>query len=1234
MGGFNVGELFGSLILDDSQFTASLSRSGVGATLLTTELNKLKGQIIDLVPDLIKAGAKLEELALDFGLDSEKAVELVETINALSAAEARLSAMRLSGMSAAEKSANAQLEHYASLTEADRIRTTQLQKQYALENDRVSLSNRLRAEELAGQRVQTQATEVGIEQEAAYRNAAIAERATSEASYTGLVTQLRAEEVAAAQVAADEQVALANLIAVGEARAGALALAAKEAEIAAKIKLANQYADAAERTALIEKEAQLSTSGLGLRLTSSGISPRGFIGSGSSGGLLVAGAAAFSAYELVKMTEATADAARTTQNLADRLNIAWEQARGLEQGARLAGVEIGSLQQSAFHLAQALEEGGGAGKKTADALESMGVTGRTSGELLLNFLTNLSKIGDETKRIDLLHDVFQRQSQQLLPYVKNLSDLNALVSQLGPNLNENLSAKLESAAHSFSELGIAWDKLKEKAASGILGTITLKLVTGITSALNTGGISVPLIGLPNQQTLDSITGGGLSKPPNTDQRSASIASQALKDFNDRINRAASQEFRDTHSNLEALKTDLTGVQTKIKEINSSLGDLINPPSKEDRTLLGGELNTKLEEEVELRAKIKALDPNAAGKAATRSVNQAAALEEAQTALNKFADSYNSNVQFLTGEQQAFIEGSFTNLNDILGKGAGTGNLNTFKAALGNYEEALHRFTTLGKQDLAQANLGETISKLWDKLNLAASGSLSDSSTDILTPLMLQIQAKFNTGTSPELLKPFIDEFNHELSELTVTDSKLEEQAKAFGVQYEKAFKMTNKVTEDGNKELAEMMRNLTAIKQLQVTNPQMAAKLEDDFHQSQLRRILGIHDPNTLGQTQQSTLEFLGTDASLRDKQIALVKMFEAMSAVSGETAEKISQDQKIMIDGVVQDYDALKDRIAHNLSIVGNQWRELTNDIRDAVTRAISNLGGALFDTLFPNFLKAGANPLQPLVASFRSAFEQLSAYANPKAALQELIRSIQQAGSISLANAIAVKYFGNTAGPGLAAELRNGTISAKDLAAAIDSASASTTDFANQTTGQLSQLTLLWRQLVKDVVTAIVERLILVGLFSLLTWLKIIKNGTNTLASAMDEVFTKLAGKLVILFGTIGTQISLSVKATAKAVEDAINGINATATIHIVTYRDEISTGQGGGIDPSLLTGGFLSNSAAGGGSTLPGWDINPGTMIDASRVSPGRGSASHLAIQSMTVVTNNPMDFVRQLKALRLT
>lgn len=311
------------------------------------------------------------------------------------------------------------------------------------DGQRIALQTQLREEELAAIRL----TNAGLEQEMAIRAKMAEADAASELSRLGLISQLQAAEIESNIARADEEATAVAIMSAREKEYTALWL---------KLLAERDAADAASNGGRI-----------GLRVTPGGISPRGYLS--PTGGVIAAAAAAFGAYEIGSITVKAGEAAQATQNLADRLTITWQQARELEQIAQLTNVQITGLAQSAVHLAEALEEGDGKGRKTAAVLDSIGVSGSSAGELLLNFLKHLSQISDETERMDLLHQVFQRQSQALVPLVKNLDGLQGVVTSLGPNLDDNLVKRLLDSNQAVEKLSISWAKFKENLAVGLPG---------------------------------------------------------------------------------------------------------------------------------------------------------------------------------------------------------------------------------------------------------------------------------------------------------------------------------------------------------------------------------------------------------------------------------------------------------------------------------------------------------------------------------------------------------------------------------------------------------------------------------------------------------------------------------------------------------------------------------------------------------------------------------------------
>ncbi len=160
-------------------------------------------------------------------------------------------------------------------------------------------------------------------------------------------------------------------------------------------------------------------------------------------------------------------AAEATGNMADRLNLTWRETRNLEEMAQIAGVSISGLQQASFRLAESLDDTSENGKKVASALQSIGVSGSTSGELLSGFLAKLAQIPDDTQRIALAHQVLGRASQQIIPLIKNYDELQRAVQQLGPAIGDDLAGDLQKADDALDKFNISWNRFKETIAAQV-----------------------------------------------------------------------------------------------------------------------------------------------------------------------------------------------------------------------------------------------------------------------------------------------------------------------------------------------------------------------------------------------------------------------------------------------------------------------------------------------------------------------------------------------------------------------------------------------------------------------------------------------------------------------------------------------------------------------------------------------------------------------------------------------
>lgn len=190
---------------------------------------------------------------------------------------------------------------------------------------------------------------------------------------------------------------------------------------------------------------------------------------GPIGGIALAGAAAMITLgkEAFNLVQEFGAAAEQTGNLADRLNLTWRETRNLEEMGKIAGVSIQSLGAASFRLAEAFDQDSKQGQKIAAALQSIGVTGSTSGELLRGFLDKLSKIPNETERIDLAHKVLGRSSAQILPLIKNFDELKKAIQEVGPAISDLQANDLQKADDAMDKLGLATSRFKEQIAAAL-----------------------------------------------------------------------------------------------------------------------------------------------------------------------------------------------------------------------------------------------------------------------------------------------------------------------------------------------------------------------------------------------------------------------------------------------------------------------------------------------------------------------------------------------------------------------------------------------------------------------------------------------------------------------------------------------------------------------------------------------------------------------------------------------
>jgi hypothetical protein len=182
-------------------------------------------------------------------------------------------------------------------------------------------------------------------------------------------------------------------------------------------------------------------------------------------GVLTSAAAMF---ELVK---GAGEAQRELSNLAARTGLTVDQAQRLSIAAKLVGVDISALEQSARYVAEALEDSGSKGSK---AIRELGIstanfngTQREEGEVLLDVLNKLSQIPNVAQRVYLSQQLLGRGSKVLQPMIEDLPKLKEAADQLANSLDTGANKELLDADSNIKKMSESWEIFKKNLAAKI-----------------------------------------------------------------------------------------------------------------------------------------------------------------------------------------------------------------------------------------------------------------------------------------------------------------------------------------------------------------------------------------------------------------------------------------------------------------------------------------------------------------------------------------------------------------------------------------------------------------------------------------------------------------------------------------------------------------------------------------------------------------------------------------------
>lgn len=182
-------------------------------------------------------------------------------------------------------------------------------------------------------------------------------------------------------------------------------------------------------------------------------------------------------------TAAQASAAKETYNLGLRLGLTGGQAANLSAEAKLAGVNINSLQSAVRTLSSALEDPTLSGAKVAAGLKDIDVSiydaaghEREMGAVVLDTINNLGKLTDSSRVAFDAQRILGRQgAKELLPLVEQNQELQRQLEAVGVHYDDDLINKLKQADTQIQTISASWQLVKSQLAE-TLAPIVIPIV--------------------------------------------------------------------------------------------------------------------------------------------------------------------------------------------------------------------------------------------------------------------------------------------------------------------------------------------------------------------------------------------------------------------------------------------------------------------------------------------------------------------------------------------------------------------------------------------------------------------------------------------------------------------------------------------------------------------------------------------------------------------------------------
>jgi TP901 family phage tail tape measure protein len=353
------------------------------------------------------------------------------------------------------------------------------------------------------------------------------------------------------------------------------------------------------------------------------------------------------------------------------------------------------------------------------------------------------------------------------------------------------------------------------------------------------------------------------------------------------------------------------------------------------------------------------------------------------------------------------------------------------------------------------------------------------------------------------------------------------------------------------------------------TDPSLSYRLPSDVFAAFAQQMDVETAMRAVGNKSQGALNAEWMQAKKRYEDIAAVVGKSAWEArvlwvASVEAQARATHDKSLLMS---KDYLNVK----RSIEDVNKTARVELNHTRQQVSTIITDLSSGIFDALWPKQFTGGKDNLSEVTSILRGGYEGLAqkGYADPKAAMQGVLADIQRAATLNEANAIAVRHFGDN-GVLLVKAMRDGSLSADDLSTAVGRATTSITEFSEQSEKRLDRVNEIFRQLAKSVTRALVEDFAEAAAEHINIW------------GNLGKVWDKMGGWL----GIGGGSAAPAVAASAGAIPDSLKkiGIGSAPSVPSAPSGGG-GGGGGGGVASSLGSFSSIFNMVTGGISAAAG-------------------------------------------------